>query len=506
MGEYILAYDLGTTGLKTALFKDTGELESSVYLEYKTYYKHPKWAEQDPKEWWRAICISTRKVLGEARVDPEKIACISFSGQQMGLVPVTKKGNLSRKTTMIWTDSRADKQAQLIQNKLGWQKFYSITARGEMLSQYPPAKIMWIRENEPSVFQKTYKFLQIKDYIILRLTGEFVTDFSEASDTGLFNIRKRRWSEKILEVTGITEEMLPMLHKSTDVVGQITEKASKEVSLKAGTPVVVGGGDSTCALTGAGLVKERECCVYIGSIMWAGIVTKKPLFDREIRLSSYCHLISGKYNSLLHLISGGIFYRWARDNLCDSEIVAAEKKRVNVYGIMDSKASPVKAGADGLLFLPQLGLYENPESPGTFVGLRLTHRKEHFLRSILEGVAYTAKRLVKLLEDRSGKSLKRIRMTGGGAKSKLWRQIMADVLGKDVMVPSSVQESSALGAAMAGGVGTGIFKDFTEAKDSLETIDVRHPNMKAHKIYNKTYPVTRKIREILEPYVLRSSE
>lgn len=500
MSEYILTYDLGTTGLKVVLFKDTGEVVSSVYQEYTTYYPNSGWAEQDPKEWWQAVCNSTKKIIDKTRISPNRIACVSLTGQYPSTVLVDESGNLTRRYAIIWTDIRSEKQAKSVIEKLGFEKIYSTTANGDTLETFPYTKIMWIRENEPSILGKTYKIMQAKDYIILRLTGEFVADFSGVLYTGMLNVRRREWFEEVLEIAGISKGMLPELHESTDVAGHITEEASKETSLDAGTTVVIGGGDVPCATAGSGAVERGIWYIYIGSAAWVGIATKELLLDQETRLTCGYHIVPGMYSPYHYSSDGGVCYRWIRNNFCDAEVDVAEKEGVNVYELMDSKASSVQPGANNLFFQPYMrGLgppHNNINDRGAFIGLRLAHKKEHALRSVLEGTTYRIREIVELLEQKGGDA-EEIRLVGGGAKSKLWGQIISDILGKEIIYPSSFMEVSSMGAAMAGGVGMRIFKDFKEAKNMVKIIATLHPRPKIHEKYNKIFNIYKEIYKSL---------
>jgi len=492
MGNYILAHDVGTTGNKAALFDKKGVMVASAYYPYPTHYVKPTWVEQSPEDWWRAVCDSTKEVLEKAKIFPQEIATVSFSGQMMGALPVDKSGNHLRKRAIIWADSRAHKQAKEILKKIGFERFYKITAAGQVLETYSIAKILWQKENEQEIFKKTYKFLQAKDYIICRLTGNFVTDFTDASNSGLLDVKNRQWSDELLEVIGVGIEKLPKIYESVDIAGKIMPESAREIGLLSGTPVTVGAGDMICATTGAGVLEKETCYIYIGSAGWVGVYTEKPLFDLKTRLLTLCHAVSGIYASHHTMYSGGICYQWVKDVICQKEKDAAVQAEIDVYELLNYKASLVPPGSGGLIFLPYMrgggAPYHNPDARGAFIGLNLAHKRENIVKAVLEGVALNLRILLENIMAK-GIQIKEIRFIGGGARGNLWRQIIADVIGKEVLATTLSQEANSLGAAIIGGVGIGIFNNFKEAKKLVTIKEVSKPDLQAHKMYNEVYPI-----------------
>lgn len=252
--KYVIAYDLGTTGNKATLYNNEGELKASTFVGYETYYPNINWAEQEPEDWWVAVCQATKELLYKGKVEAKDIACISFSGQMMGCVAVTKETRPVRRA-IIWADQRAVKQANDLISKLGQEKIYHITGHRPSPS-YSAAKIMWLRDKEEGNFKDIYKVLHAKDFVVARLTGNFVTDYSDASGMNLLDIKQLKWSQEILAAANLQESILPELHASTDVVGYIQKNVADEIGLLAGTPVVIGGGDGSCAAAGPGLLKK----------------------------------------------------------------------------------------------------------------------------------------------------------------------------------------------------------------------------------------------------------
>lgn len=496
---YILAHDLGTTGNKATLYSTGGRLLASSFYPYETYYPKVNWAEQDPRDWWRAVCISTRDLLKSARISKKDIVGISFSGQMMGCLPVDRKGRALR-NSIIWADQRSIKQAEEIRKRIG-DEVYKIT--GHRISPtYSAAKIMWLRDNERHLFDQTYKFLHAKDYIIHKLTGKFVTDYSDASGMNLLDIEKRQWSEQMLRITGIPLEKMPSLHPSTDVVGEVSREAGEQAYLRPGTPVVMGGGDGPCAAVGAGVVREGSCYNYIGSSSWIALASKRPFYDPQRRTFTFCHLDPHMLMPTGTMQTAGASYQWLKENICQIECCAAQKMGMDPYEIMNLKAESAEPGAKNLLFLPYLmgerSPHWNPKAKGVWIGLTLTHKREDLIRSVLEGVAFNLRIILDVFEEQ-GASIEEIRVIGGGAKGKLLRQIMADVYNKRILKPSLLEEATSLGAAIAGGVGLGIFKDFTVAERLIKIVEVHHPRPELQAKYEKLYGIFKDAYKALVP-------
>ncbi len=497
---YILAYDLGTTGNKATLYDSTGRLLASSFQSYVTNYPRVNWAEQDPLDWWKAVCISTEDLLKKARISNKDVTCVSFSGQMMGCLPLDKQGNPLR-NSIIWADQRGVEQANRIRETVGEDEVYTIT--GHRISPtYSAAKIMWLRDNEPEIFKKVYKFVQAKDYIIHRLTGRFVTDYSDASGMNLFDLQKKEWSSRMLKATGVPLEILPELHTSVDVVGGVTREISEEVFLRPDTPVVMGGGDGPCAAVGAGVVREGSSYNYLGSSSWIALASTKPVYDPEKRTFTFSHLDPGMFMPTGTMQTAGGAYQWLKDNLCRTETQAAREAKIDPYQIMDLKAESVEPGAQNLLFLPYLmgerSPYWNPDAKGAFIGLTLTHKKEHLIRSVLEGIAFNLKIILDTFEEQ-GARIEEMRVIGGGARGRVLRQIMVDVYGRKILSLLLVEESTSLGAAIAGGIGTGIFKNFRVAEKLVKIVEVHSPRPWAQKRYEKLYPIFKNAYKALGP-------
>jgi len=315
--DVILSHDVGTTGNKACLYDLDGRLLKTFYYPYETTYPHHGWVEQKPEDWWNAVLHSTREVLSSSGIKPGQIAAISFSGQMMACIPVDQKGNTLSPSQMIWADHRSESQGELVKRTIGWEKFYHTTGAGMELALYPIAKIIWIKENQPDVYRKAYKFLGVKDFLVNRLTGRFVTDFSDASNTGMLNLRDRKWAVDMVRELGIddtklVDEILP----SSTLVGSINSAVSRETGLREGTPVILGGGDVACAALGASVVKEGSVYNYIGSASWLAMASRNPIFDVAMRPFTLCHVVPEMHVVQLATFSAGVVYEWIRDHAC----------------------------------------------------------------------------------------------------------------------------------------------------------------------------------------------
>ncbi len=487
---YILAHDIGTTGDKATLFSDEGKLISTSFSSYPTYYPEVGWAEQNPNHYWQAFCDSTKTLINQAKIRASDIAVVSFSGQMMAALPVDENGTALR-NSIIWADLRSTKQADELSKRISEDRVYNLTGH-RLSASYSATKIMWIRENEPEIYKNTFKFIHAKDYLVTHLTGKIISDYSDASGMNLLDIRKLKWSEELLDATEIENNKLPDLVESIDVVGKVTKEASFESGLLEGTSVVIGGGDGACATCGSGVVDEGESYIYLGTSTWMAIATERPLLDPQKRTFTFCHFTKGLYFPAGTMQAGGGSYQWLKNTFCDYEAMLASEAGVDVYDVLNLKAQKVPPGSGGIIFLPYLmgerSPLWNPNAKGCFIGLTMTHNKSHIIRSVLEGVTYN----MKLIEEafiEQGVDTLTIRMIGGGAKSRLWRSIFADVMEKTILKLNFIEEATSAGAAIAGGVGVRIFSSIHDA-DKLVKIEEEIPSNKNNfQVYRKYYRI-----------------
>jgi xylulokinase len=496
----IIAYDLGTTGNKAGLYDAAGGVVASAFAAYETTYRQPGWAEQDPGAWWSSVCATTRELLGKARVHPRDIRCVTFSGQMMGCLPVDRQGRPLR-NSIIWADTRANLQARRVADTVGQDEVYAVTGN-RVSSSYTLAKMLWVREHQPEVWREARCFLQAKDHIVQRLSGAFATDFSDASLTLMLDLEGWRWADGVLEPLGIDVGLLPPLHRSIDVVGEVTREAADATGLAIGTPVVIGGGDGACAAAGAGVVRPGAAYGYVGSSSWIGVVSERPILDPAQRTFNIVHVVPGLFTPTGTMQAAGASYQWARDQLCERERIAAETSGADggAYEQMNALAATVSAGCGGLLFLPYL-LGEraprwNPLARGAFVGLGVNHTRAHLVRAVLEGVTYNLRVILDAFVSQ-GVPIDAVRVIGGGAKGALWRQIMADVYERPVQLLELQDEATSLGAAMAGGVGVGLFHDFETIAPRV--VETREPSPATREVYRRAFAAFEKAYVALEP-------
>ena len=444
--RYILAHDLGTTGNKATLFDGEGRLVGSAFAGYATHYPAPNWAEQEPEEWWRAVSQSSQQLLSATGVSATEIAAIGFSGQMMGCVPVDAAGQALR-SCIIWADQRAQRQAAYMAERCGAAAIYR--RNGHRASPaYTAPKMLWLRDEQPAIFAATRCFLQPKDYVIHRLTGALVTDYSDASGTLLFDLVTRRWIDEFLTALDLDPALLPALHPSTAVVGVVSRAAAAATGLAAGTPVVVGGGDGSCAGVGAGVIEPGDAYLNIGSSAWISIASSAPAPDPLERTVTFHHVHPERYCPMGTMQAAGGAREWAWQVLHDGDLA------------LDALAATAPPGANGLLFLPHLmgerSPYWNPLARGAYVGLAMPHGKAELARAALEGVACNLRLILDCLAEATP-GIRQMRFVGGGSRGGLLRQILADVFGMPIHVLALQGDATSWGAAVAAGVGVGLY-------------------------------------------------
>lgn len=490
MKRCILAHDLGTTGDKATLFDDEGRLVASTFSGYETAHPQATWAEQDPQDWWRAVIGATRELLNKSRAAPQDIAVIAFSGQMMGCLPVDAAGNPLR-SCIIWADQRAVPQAGQLAERVGEERIYRIT--GHRISPtYSASKIMWVRDNEPDIFERAHKFLHVKDYIAYRMTGVFATDRSDASGMNLYDLEHGTWSDEILKAIDLDSHRLPEIHNSSDVIGELTKQVAEALGLTAGIPVVIGGGDGASAAVGAGAVTEGPAYNYIGSSSWISFAAPRPIYEPARRIFNWAHMVPNMFAPCGTMQAAGGSYQWLRREVCWSESREAHETGEDVYEIMNRRGAESVPGAHGLLFLPYLqgerSPHWNPKARGGFVGLQVTHTRADLIRATLEGISMNLRTILQSFLDADAR-IDEVILIGGGAKGDLWRQILADVFGRPTLRPRLLEEATSLGAAIAGGVGVGLFPDFSIVDQCTEIVARHTPNSEAQKTYEQLYPI-----------------
>jgi xylulokinase len=498
--NYVLAHDLGTTGNKATLYDREGKLIASTFQPYDTFFEHPGWAEQNPNDWWASVCTSTRALLTESAVDPYEIACMSFSGQMQGAVAVDARG-MPLHNALIWMDQRAVEQTQSLESRISAEKVYRIT--GHLLSPaYSLAKMLWLRDHEPEIYASAYKLLCPKDALVARITGEFVTEPSDASGMNLYDLERGGWSDVMLAVSRLDADKLPRLVRSVDVVGEVQPHVEEELGIRAGTPVVIGGGDGACASVGARSIKREVAYLYIGSSAWIANASVEPFYDEHRRTMTFGHVIPHLYIPMGTMQTAGAAYQWARDQLAGEERLHAEQLGVSVYELMNKVAAASPAGANDLLFLPYLmgerSPRWNPDARGVFLGLTMRHTRADMLRAVMEGVALNLCAILDVLLTETGR-IQDLYVIGGGATARLWMQILADVFDMPLTRLAMLKEATSMGAAVVGGVGVGLYEDFSVVHHMNPVREVIDPNPANRAIYHALYEVFEATYEALKP-------
>ena len=495
----VLAHDVGTTGDKATLYDEDGALLASAFVPYETSCPRVGWLEQSPQDWWRALCEATQALFRDARATPAEVAAVAFSGQMMGAVAVDTHVNPVR-DAIIWADQRAVRETERVAERVDPRRVYSLT--GHRLSpSYSAAKMLWIKENEPGSYLATHAFLNAKDFLAAKLTGAFVTDRSDASGTNLYDLERGAWSDELVEAFGIDAGKLPRVCESTDVVGEVSAAAAAESGLRRGTPVVIGGGDGSCAGVGAGVVREGLAYNYIGSSSWIALATRKPILDPEMRTFTWAHLVPGMFSPCGTMQAAGGSYQLARDLLAQDEKVVAENLGISAYELMNRELEQSPPGARGLVFLPYpLGERSprwNPDARAAFIGLTNQHRRPDLLRAVLEGITLNLRVIFEAFT-RQGAEIESLRVIGGGARGAVWNQIMADVFGVPVHRLALLEEATSMGAAAAGGVGAGIWKDFAKVDEMVEIASESRPRAHVHAVYDGLYEIFNAAYDSLE--------
>lgn len=473
--------------MKALLVSSTGEVLKISTPEYPFQTPKPLWAETDPNVWWEATKEAVRSLL--EGIDPSTVSAIGLTGQMHGLVLLDEWGEVLRPCIM-WNDQRSHLECEEITELVGSQKVLEITGN-PVLAGFTAPKIRWVQKNEPEIFNKTAKVLLPKDYIRYKLTGEFFSDVSDASGTSLLNVGERKWSDEILEALGWNKDLLPEVTESTEMSANISAEGSEATGLPVGIPVAAGGGDCAAQAVGSSIVQEGKVSVTLGT---SGVVfaqSDQYRVEPEGKLHAFCHAVPGKWHLMGVMLSAAGSFQWYKNNLGDLESKLEEEGGGDAYENLTRKAAIVPPGSDGLIFLPYLSgertPYPDPYAKGCFIGLSLRHKKEHLSRSVLEGVSFGLNDSLQLMK-KLGIHPKEVQLSGGGTKSTLWKQMLADIFDAPCTMVNA-REGAAYGAALLASVGSGQFKDVDTACRiwirNTETID---PGQNA-KIYQKNYTI-----------------
>ena len=492
--DYLLGIDLGTSSVRVILIDTEGKVCSLAGEEYPILYPEPNAAEQNPDHWWEATCRTIHKILQETTISPSSIAGIGLSGQMHGLVAIDGKGKLLH-PAIIWVDKRSVQECEEIKKKIGEEKLYLITGNPVAAGFLGPS-LLWLRKQEPEVFRRIYQVLPPKDYLRWKLTGEIATEPTDAVGTALFDVQKGDWATEILTALDLPRKIMPDILPSDQVGGRITPAAASETGLMAGTPVILGGGDQAMGAIGNGVVSPGVAASTIGTGGQLVVCIDQPQFDPGRRLHLLVHAMPRRWLLMGAMLSAGLSLRWLRDQVFPLEKLMAESLGIDPYELFSREAEKVPVGSQGLLFLPYLSgertPHMDPYARGVFFGLKLEHHRGHIIRAVMEGVAFGLRDSWEIFQSLEVK-IHRLIASGGGARSRVWRQIQADILGTTLFV-SDKPEHSALGAAILAGVGVNIYPDLeTACRKYISYTQETSPFLENKKKYDQYYLIYRSL-------------
>ena len=488
----ILGIDISTTSAKALLMDQTGQVLTSATTALSLSTPRPLWSEQHPHDWWQAVVESIRKVLAESGLTGDAIKAVGMTGQMHGLVMLDGEGQVLR-PAILWNDQRTADQCDQIRQLVGKERLIQLTGN-DALTGFTAPKILWVQQHEPEVYERCRHILLPKDYIRYRLTGDYATDKAGAAGTLLMDIRKRDWSFEVADALAIPHDWLPKTYEGSDITGVVTQLIADETGLAAGTPVVAGGGDQAAGAVGVGAVEAGIVSLVLGTSGVVFAATDQPFIEKNGLVHAFCHAMADTWHLMGVMLSAAGSLQWYHDT------IAPDKS----FDELLSPAEEIKAGADGLFFTPYLTgertPYPDPYVRAGFIGLTRLHTQVHMTRAVLEGVAFGLKDCLELIKDAGLGEIRQVRVSGGGAKSTLWRQILADVLGTE-LVTVNTSEGGAYGAALLAAVGMGVWVSVPEAcRASIKVVNRITPQDDQVRIYQALYPRYRALYPALKPY------
>ena len=488
---YFLGIDVSTTGAKALLIDERGTVVSSATTSLPISMLQPLWSEQDPQDWWNGTMQSIRQAVAQAGVKAEAVAAIGLTGQMHGLVLLDEAGQVLR-PAILWNDQRTGAQCDEIRRRLGFERLVQITGNNA-LTGFTAPKILWVQQNEPAVYARAKHILLPKDYVRYRLTGQYAMDKADGSGTILFDLQKRNWSEIMLDALEIPADWLPPTYEGPQVTGTLSPSAAELTGLKAGTPVMAGGGDQAAGAVGVGAVEPGIVALTLGTSGVVFATTDAAHVEPQGRLHAFCHALPGTWHFMGVMLSAAGSLQWYRDTMAPQES----------FDQLLAPAGEVPLGCEGLLFLPYLTgertPHPDPLARGAFVGLTVRHTLPHLTRAVLEGVAFGLRDSFELIKSAGKVQVRQVRVSGGGAKSPLWRQILADVFNAE-LVTVNTTEGAAYGAALLAGVGTGAWKDVPSAcQAAVRLTGSTKPQPENLEQYEKQYRLYTELYPALKP-------
>ncbi len=475
MARTIIAYDLGTGGAKASLYSAEGACLAATFEPYETVYPDSGWHEQRPSDWWKAICTSTRELMGRARASASDVECLAISGQSLAVIPLDSRGAVLRDSIPIWSDTRASRQAAEFFKNVDRDRWYMTTGNGFPAECYSVFKIMWYRDHEPGLFSRVSVVLGSKDYINYLLTGTILTDYSYASGSGVYDLLGWGYSEEFIKASGLPASLFPKIVASTEIIGTLCASAARELGLPQTVKVACGGVDNSCMALGARNTEEGRVYTSLGSSSWIAVSSSRPVLDPRVKPYVFTHVIPGLFTSAVSVFAGGSSLRWIRDALFASEKTPDGR---DAYDVMNELAASSPIGANKLLFNPSLAggssQEPSPRIRGAFSGIDLRHTRADLVRAGMEGIALNLGAVLEVLRQFVPLSPEML-MVGGGSKSALWRQIFADVYRMDCVKTNVDQDAASLGAAALAAVGAGLWEGFGMVDRAHEVQAVQRP-------------------------------
>ena len=487
---YFLGIDTSTTSSKALLIDEKGEVIAVASNPHTLQTPKPLWSEQDPREWWDAVAASIKSVLEKAGISGERVGAVGLTGQMHGLVLLDGDGKFLR-PAILWNDQRTQSQCDEIHRIIGKEKFIRITGN-VALTGFTAPKILWVKENEPEIFAKAKHVLLPKDYVRLKLTGEYAMDKADGAGTVLFDLKARDWSNEVLSALDIPRAWMPRTFEGTEFTSVVNEEAARLTGLKVGTPVAAGGGDQAAGAVGVGAVEPGIVGLTVGTSGVVFATTPSALIEPEGRLHAFCHAVPGMWHFMGVMLSAAGSLQWYRDTLAP---------KVSFDDLL-KEAESIPAGSEGLQFLPYLSgertPHPDPLARGAFIGLTLRHSRAHMTRAVLEGVAFGLKDGFMLIQNAGLGTITQVRGSGGGVKGALWRQILASVLEAE-LVTVNTSEGGAYGAALLAGVGAGAWSAVASAcKQSIRITGSTAPVEKEAEAYRQSYALYRELYPALK--------
>jgi xylulokinase len=490
---YLLGLDVGTSGAKAVLIADDGRVVASATESYPLSTPQPLWSEQDPTDWWRGSRAALKRVVRDSGVACDAIIGLGLTGQMHGAVFLDAQDQILR-PALLWNDGRTAAQCDAITQRVGGERLIQI-AGNPALTGFQAPKVLWLRDHEPQQYARVRHVLLPKDYLRLLLTGEYASDVSDAAGTLLLDLQQRDWSNELLEALDIPRVWLPQVYEGPDVTGRLRQSVAEELGLPAGMPVIAGGGDNAAAAIGTGIIRDGVISASIGTSGVLFAHSDAIRRDPQGRLHTFCHAVPEAYHLMAVTLSAGGAFQWLRTTV---RAVAPDLS----YEQLVALAAATPPGADGLLFLPYLSgertPHRDPLARGAFVGLTVRHTLGHMARAVMEGVVFSLRDGLQIMRE-LGLRIDDVRVTGGGARSALWRQMQADIFGHPVTLMRA-EEGPAFGAALLAGVGAGLYPDVAVAvATAVRTSDAVEPQPTSQRMYDELYGVYRTLYAALTP-------